>query len=104
MTDQTIPTTERLARALEAALCPSWMIDRARAGYYDDFKSDLALPCMQLVADLMGIGQTKLAGPRAGRRVRRHRGRGRRLGRWPRGSGRLPRPDGRPVTGSVTRL
>lgn len=53
---EAIPTTERLAKALEEAGAPKEMIDRARAGYYDDFKSELALPCVQLVNDLRAAG------------------------------------------------
>jgi hypothetical protein len=55
------PTTERLATALEAAGAPPGMVDRARAGYYDDFKSELATPCIQLVADLRAAGLDELA-------------------------------------------
>jgi hypothetical protein len=45
------PTTEKLAKALEEVNAPSEMIYKARAGYYDDFKSPLAMPEMQLLAD-----------------------------------------------------
>lgn len=55
------PTTERLAQALEQAGCPPDMIDNARNGHYDDFKSDLAQPIHQLVADLNVLGQADLA-------------------------------------------
>lgn len=55
MTDP-MPTTERLAAALVAASAPPAMIVRARDGYYDDFKSDLELPCIQLVEDLQQAG------------------------------------------------
>ncbi|MBD1995323.1 hypothetical protein H6G00_01590 [Leptolyngbya sp. FACHB-541] len=54
------PTTERLARAMEQADCPTDMIARARAGYYDDYKSELAMPCQQLVADLRAIDKDAL--------------------------------------------
>jgi hypothetical protein len=47
----TIPTTERLAQALEVANAPTWMIQKAREGYYDDYKSPLAFPEMQLHHD-----------------------------------------------------
>jgi hypothetical protein len=49
----TEPTTERLARALEAADAPKAMVVAARVGCYDDFKSESATPCMDLVRDLM---------------------------------------------------
>jgi len=58
MTEQ--PTTERLAAALEAAAAPAAMIERARAGYYDDYKSELATPCIQLVHDLGAAGLKEL--------------------------------------------
>jgi hypothetical protein len=45
------PTTERLALALTHAKAPQVLVDRARAGYYDDFKSDLPLPIVALVND-----------------------------------------------------
>lgn len=54
-------TTERLARALEAANAPKAMIVAARAGCYDDFKSESATPCMDLVRDLTQAGLTFLA-------------------------------------------
>jgi hypothetical protein len=57
----TWPTTVRLARALEAALLPVEMVRRARAGYYHDFLSELAMPETQLVADLRAHGQHALA-------------------------------------------
>jgi hypothetical protein len=46
---------------MEQALCPVAMIARARAGYYDDFRSELATPIIQLVADLRAIHQDDLA-------------------------------------------
>jgi len=60
VTDPAIPTKERLARAMEEALCPVQMIASARAGLYDDFESNLALPTMHLVAELRAIGQHAL--------------------------------------------
>jgi hypothetical protein len=56
MNTEHIPTTERLARALEAAGAPQDMINMARAGYYDDFKSDHATPIVLLVQDAQAIG------------------------------------------------
>jgi hypothetical protein len=55
------PTTERLALALEAAGAPAEMIQRARAGYYDDFKSPLAMPETQLLADARAAGLETIA-------------------------------------------
>ena len=55
------PTTERLAEALEADGAPDEMIERARTGYYDDFKSRLAMPIMQLVADCRHEGLHAIA-------------------------------------------
>ena len=59
----TIPTTERLARALEELNDPklSEMVAKARAGYYDDFKSDLAQPLTTLYMDLMDVGHPEMA-------------------------------------------
>lgn len=52
MTDH-IPTSEKLAQVLELTQAPSQMIVRARAGYYDDYKSPLATPIVQLVQDAL---------------------------------------------------
>lgn len=62
----TIPTTERLARALEEKLdlpLPGLrdMIRKARDGYYDDFKSPIAMPCLQLYSDLQALGLGEMA-------------------------------------------
>lgn len=46
-----MPTMERLAVALEQSGAPPYMVQRAREGYYDDYKSPLTRPIMQLVAD-----------------------------------------------------
>jgi hypothetical protein len=54
-------TTERLAAAMQVAHCPPAMVQRARDGWYDDFRSPLVAPCIELVADLERIGQRKLA-------------------------------------------
>ena len=51
-----MPTTERLADALAAAGAPADMIDRARAGYYEDYKSPLAMPEFQLLIDARAAG------------------------------------------------
>lgn len=61
--DEILPTTERLARALEAANDPALaeLIIRARAGHYDDYKTDIALPIVTLVADLERAGHPELA-------------------------------------------
>ena len=45
------PTTEKLAQALITASAPQEMIERARSGYYDDYKSDLGNNIMALVED-----------------------------------------------------
>jgi hypothetical protein len=45
-------TSERLAMALAGIGAPPAMIAAARAGRYDDYKSDLAMPIVALVADL----------------------------------------------------
>lgn len=56
-----IPTTEKLARALEQAGAPSRMVDHARRGTYDDFKSNLAFPIVKLVQELEFLGLKELA-------------------------------------------
>ena len=61
MSDDVIPTTERLALALEAAGAPIAMIERARAGYYNDYKSPLAMPETQLLADARAAGLETIA-------------------------------------------
>jgi len=64
---QTIPTSERLAQALEAELRTTHdtrlelLIGRARDGFYDDFKSDLPNPQQALVYDLRTLGHFKFA-------------------------------------------
>lgn len=57
----TEPTTEKLARALTFAGAPTAMIERARAGYYDDYKSPQAFPIMELVKDAEAAGLTAIA-------------------------------------------
>lgn len=50
------PTTEKLAEALEAVPgMPPEMVERARSGYYDDYKTELAAPQIQLVSDLRKV-------------------------------------------------
>lgn len=58
-----IHTTEKLARALEELGDPrlAGMISRARAGYYHDFLSPLALPELQLIEDLRSVGHEAFA-------------------------------------------
>lgn len=66
-----LPTTERLAQALETCrktvttsghrLRLEAMIHRARIGFYDDFKSDLATPLLYLVEHARQIGLDDIA-------------------------------------------
>lgn len=58
---QPIPTTEKLAQALELANAPTDMVARARAGYYDDFKSHHPTPIVLLVEDCQRLGLTDIA-------------------------------------------
>ena len=51
-------STEKLAGELERANLLE-MAKKAREGYYHDFLSPLAAPCMQLEADLRAIGTTE---------------------------------------------
>jgi hypothetical protein len=55
------PTSDRLADALQASGVPADMVTRARDGYYDDYKSTLAAPIVQLVVDLEALGRRNLA-------------------------------------------
>lgn len=59
-----LPTTERLARALELLADPALagMIAQARAGHYDDYKSTIAGPQLQLVQDLRAHGHFEFVG------------------------------------------
>lgn len=50
------PTTERLAAALEAINAPYVLIAHARAGHYDDYKSELPFPQIVLVGELQKLG------------------------------------------------
>jgi len=59
--EKQIPTTEILAEALEAAHAPAKMIEQARAGHYDDFKSDLLFPIRELVKDARAAGLASLS-------------------------------------------
>lgn len=54
-------TSDRLAAALVAANAPKAMITAARAGCYDDFRSESATPIMDLVRDPRQAGLTHLA-------------------------------------------
>lgn len=58
---QRIPTTEKLAKALEEVHAPPLMIEQARAGHYDDYKSDLATPIVALVNDAKRNGLYSIA-------------------------------------------
>ncbi|GAC1661650.1 MAG: hypothetical protein PVS3B3_32340 [Ktedonobacteraceae bacterium] len=61
MTSERQPTTEKLAQALIAAKAPQEMIDHARSGYYDDYKSDIGNNIMALVADAKKCNLTDIA-------------------------------------------
>ncbi|HLF25677.1 MAG TPA: hypothetical protein VJG32_05030 [Anaerolineae bacterium] len=65
---RSLPASERLVRALEACQDPklTGLIQRARAGYYDEAHSPLALPIIQLIRDLTAAGYPDLV-----RRARR---------------------------------
>ena len=55
------PTTEKLAKALEEARAPEWMIKKARAGRYDDYKSVDPTPIHTLVQDCVKANLPKIA-------------------------------------------
>jgi hypothetical protein len=54
-------TKEKLARALIEANAPQSMVNKARAGYYDDFESPIATPLQSLVLDLQAAKLHELA-------------------------------------------
>ena len=54
-------TKEKLTAALTKVNAPQSMINKARAGYYDDFESTIATPIQSLVVDLRAAGLTDLA-------------------------------------------
>lgn len=56
-----LPTTERLARALEEAHAPAEMVANARAGVYDDYKSDYPMPILRLVEHARAAGLPNIA-------------------------------------------
>ena len=55
------PTTDRLAEALSLAGAPKDMIERALAGYFDDFLSPLPAPIVQLVTEARKYGLVDIA-------------------------------------------
>jgi hypothetical protein len=57
----TVPTSRKLASALTARGAPVEMIQRALHGYYDDFKSPLAMPELQLLHDARAAGMEDIA-------------------------------------------
>lgn len=59
--DGPVPTTRKLATALMRRGAPMDMVQRALAGYYDDFKSPLAMPEMQLYHDALAAGLPDIA-------------------------------------------
>jgi hypothetical protein len=56
------PTTAFLARVLAAEGAPDWMVSLATEGHYDDFKSPLATPELQLHTDARANGLPQIAG------------------------------------------
>ena len=56
-----VPTTEKLAEALIEVRAPGSMIQRAKEGYYDDFKSPLVFPIRELVMDAQKHNLTRIA-------------------------------------------
>lgn len=58
-----IPTSEKLAQALEELGDPKLadMIELARKGYYDDYKTTIPFPMIQLVKDLRKVGYNEMA-------------------------------------------
>ena len=61
MPDARVLTSDKLADVLVAAGAPADMVIRARAGYYDDYRSRLPTPCIQLVLDATMHGLPEIA-------------------------------------------
>lgn len=55
------PTTAFLARVLADLDAPEWMVTLASEGHYDDFKSPLATPELQLHQDAKANGLLQIA-------------------------------------------
>ena len=59
MSNERIPTSEKLALAMEAAGVPPNLVAKARNADYDDYRSEVsATPCVDLVRDLYGLAST----------------------------------------------
>lgn len=56
----TTPTSDKLAAALITEGAPPYMITRAINGYYDDFKSPVAMPEVVLLADARKHGLKRI--------------------------------------------
>lgn len=54
-------TKENLVKALQDASAPREMIDKAKAGYYDDFETSITTPIGQLVLDARAAGLQNIA-------------------------------------------
>lgn len=52
-------TADRLADELAAIGCPAEMVAVTRFGYYDEYRSPLAMPLVQLVADLGVLARSR---------------------------------------------
>lgn len=59
MNDERIPTSKKLADAMIEAGCPERLIRNAREYFYDDYKSSIATPCIQLVNDLAAFPELR---------------------------------------------
>lgn len=55
------PTAAFLARVLEAEGAPAHMVSLAAEGHYDDYRSPLAMPELQLHADARAAGLPQIA-------------------------------------------
>lgn len=54
-------TKEKLAKALNDANAPDWIIKNAQNGHYDDFESQVANPIMTLVNDCRSANLESIA-------------------------------------------
>jgi hypothetical protein len=55
------PTAENLAKELEKANAPQWLIDEARANSFHDYLSDRTFPEVDLVINLRNLNMNDFA-------------------------------------------
>lgn len=61
MTEERVSAIDKLVKALEEAGAPAEMLERARSGYYDEYKSELSAPILKLAQDAQLHGLKEIA-------------------------------------------